>query len=79
MYKGVKKVSPLPDYKLSLVFEDDTEGIFDVKPYLDNGVFAELKDEKLFNSVHVAFDTVEWDNGADLCPELLYGESVVNG
>lgn len=44
-------------------------------PYLDCGVFAELKDQKLFETVRVSFDAVEWENGADLCPEVLYEES----
>jgi len=48
---------------------------FDVKPYLAKGVFSELKDETLFRSVRVCFDTVEWSNGADLCPEVLYAKS----
>ena len=49
--------------------------LFDVKPYLAKGVFSELKDEPLFRSVHVCFDTVEWANGADVCPEVLYAAS----
>lgn len=44
-------------------------------PYLDCGVFAELKDQKLFATVRVSFDAVEWANGADLCPEVLYEKS----
>jgi hypothetical protein len=31
----------------------------------------------MFNTVHVSFDTVEWNNEADLDPELLYKESQV--
>lgn len=50
--------------------------MFDVKPYLGKGLFAQLQDETLFHSVHVSFDTVAWSNGVDLCPELLYNESV---
>ena len=46
-----------------------------MKKYLDHGVFLELKDEKIFNTVHVSFDTVEWGNGADMDPEILYLES----
>ena len=75
MYKGVKKVKALPEYKLLLTFEDNIEKIFDLSPYLSKGKFAELKDENLFNTVHVSFDTVEWNNGLDICPETLYHES----
>ena len=39
------------------------------------GVFTALRDKSLFSSVRVSFDTVEWSNGADLCPEVLYAES----
>jgi hypothetical protein len=45
-------------------------------PYLDKGIFTELKDSNLFNTVKVNFDTVEWANEADLDPEFLYEESV---
>ncbi len=75
MYLGVKDVKPLPDYKLFIRFENGEEKQFDVKPYLGRGIFRELADEKLFNTAHVSFDTVEWDNGADLDPELLHEES----
>lgn len=76
MYVSVKNVRPLSDFKLAITFENGAEKLFDAKPYLENGIFRELKDEKLFNSVHVSFDTIEWDNGADLDPELLFAESI---
>jgi hypothetical protein len=75
MCVAVKSVAPLPDHQLLLVFETGERRVFDVKPYLGTGVFAALKDEVLFNSVHVSFDTIAWSNGADLCPEVLYAES----
>lgn len=75
MYIGVKNVRPLSDFKLAITFENGAEKLFDAKPYLEKGIFRELKDEKFFNSVHVSFDTIEWDNGADLDPELLFAES----
>lgn len=77
MYPGVKEVKPLSDYKLLLRFENDEEKIFDMNPFLDHGLFKELKDVELFNQVHVSFDTIEWGNGVDLCPELLYRDSQV--
>jgi hypothetical protein len=71
----IKTVAPLSEFRLLLTFDNAEERIFDMKPYLTKGVFAELADESLFRSVHVSFDTVEWGNGADLCPEVLYVES----
>jgi hypothetical protein len=46
-----------------------------MKPHLNKGIFRELKDVSLFNTVRVSFDTVEWDNEADFDPEVLYSGS----
>jgi hypothetical protein len=75
MYIGVKDVTALKDYRLRLTFENGEQRIFNVTPYLDTGIFRELRDPSLFNSVKVQFDTVEWTNGADICPEELYERS----
>jgi hypothetical protein len=72
MYLSITNVKALKDYKLLLKFENDEERIFDITPYLEIGKFQELKDEQLFKTVRVSFDTIEWDNGLDLDPELLY-------
>lgn len=76
MYVGVSDVKPLPEYKLLLTFENNEQRVFDVKPLLNTGVFSELHDISLFSSVMVSFDTVEWPNGADIDPEVLYSESI---
>ena len=75
MYLSVKEVKPLEDYYLLLKFENNEEKLFDVKPYLNIGKFQELKDENLFKSVKVCFDSIEWANQLDLDPELLYQKS----
>ncbi len=75
MYIGVKAVKPLPDYKLLLPFENNEKGTFDVTPYLEHGIFSELRNLSIFNSVEVKFDTIEWPNGADIDPEVLYSKS----
>ena len=75
-YRGVQAVAPLTDYKLLLTFDNGERRVFDVKPYLNKGIFAALKDPAVFDSVRVSFDAVEWNNGADLCPEALYSQSV---
>ena len=43
-----------------------------MKPYLSKGIFRELKNIPMFNTVRVSFDTIEWDNDADFDPEDLY-------
>ncbi|GAB6391551.1 MAG: DUF2442 domain-containing protein [Treponematales bacterium] len=72
MYLSVKEVKPLPGYRLKLTFENSAVRVFDMGPYLDTGVFRGLRDESLFKRVRVSFDTVEWPNGADIDPEILY-------
>ena len=75
MLPRVKKVQPLADYQLLLSFEGGEKRIFNVVPWLDKGVFRALRDKNLFRTVKVSFDTIEWANGADLCPEVLYADS----
>ena len=76
MYLSVKKVKPIENYQLFLTFENGEKRIFDMKPYLGVGVFKELKDINIFNTVRTSFDTVEWSNEADIDPEILYEKSV---
>jgi hypothetical protein len=76
VYIGAKAVEPLPDYRLLITFENGERRIFDVTPYLDKGVFRELRNAAVFNSARVCFDAVEWSNGADLCHETLHTDSI---
>jgi hypothetical protein len=69
-------VKPLPGFRLLITFENREQRILNMEPYLDRGVFRELRDTSLFHSIGVSFDTVEWANGADLRPETLYADSV---
>jgi len=76
MYLAVTAVKPLNDYRLLLTFENGEQRVFDMKPYLNKGMFKELKDEKMFRSVKVSFDSIQWSNQADIDPEVLYKKSV---
>ncbi len=76
MYLAVKEVKPVENYLLLLTFENGEVRKFDMKPYLETGIFQELKDPSLFNTVRISFDSVEWDNEADVDPEVLYHESI---
>ncbi|MCU0914832.1 MAG: DUF2442 domain-containing protein [Planctomycetes bacterium] len=64
-------VHPNDDFSLAVAFEDGAEGILDMRPYLDFGVFRKIKDFEQFKRVRIAFDTVESDCGVDLDPEFV--------
>lgn len=70
------EVKPLQNYTLQITFDNGESGIFDVKPYLEYIQFKDLKNEELFKTVKVAGLSIEWDNGADICPEELYNQTV---
>ena len=71
----VVSVRPLSNYRLLLGFSNLENRVFEVAPYLDRGIFQELKDPALFASVRVSFDTIQWPNEADFCPDFLYEQS----
>lgn len=75
MNPRVKEVRPNSDYTLSLVFDNGEEGVFDVSPYLGKGIFSQLKDRRIFNSVKPFLGSIQWENGLDLCPDTLYLDS----
>lgn len=68
-------VKPLKDYILEIIFDNGEKKIFDVKPYLKFKPFKELEDEKKFKKVKIAGLSIEWENGADICPDELYNNS----
>lgn len=76
MNPRVKEARPNPDHTITLTFANGQIKVFDVKPYLDKGVFRELRDLSLFNSVRPFLGSVQWRGGQDLCPDTLYLESV---
>jgi hypothetical protein len=76
MYLSVIEVKPLNNYKLELVFENKERKIFDMVPFLERGIFKELKDKNLFKRVKVSFDTIEWPGEIDVDPEMLYEDGI---
>ena len=71
----IKGVKPNSDYTLTLTFTNDEVKVFDMKPYLEIGIFNELKNLSLFNSVRPFLGSIQWKNGQDLCPDTLYLDS----
>jgi len=77
MNPRVKDAKPNKDYTVTLTFTNNEVKVFDMKPYLDIGVFKELKDLQLFNSVRPFLGSIQWKNGQDLCPDTLFQDSKV--
>ena len=75
MNPRITNVKPEPNYNLILTFNNGEVKKFDVKPYLNIGLFKELRDLSLFNSVKPFLGSIQWANGIDLCPDTLYLES----
>ncbi len=72
MNPRVIDVKPKSDYTLEILFTNSERKIFDVKPYLDRGIFKELKNTEVFRSVKVEDGSVSWVGGQDFCPDTLY-------
>ncbi len=75
MNPRVKHVYPRNNYIIEIIFSNDEKKFFDIKPYLNFGIFEDLKNMSLFNTVKAACGTVVWNNGIDICPDTLYLES----
>ena len=75
MNPRVTNVHPEKNFNLLITFSNGEIKRFDVKPYLGIGLFKELNDLSLFNSVKPFLGSIQWANGLDLCPDTLYLES----
>ncbi len=68
-------VKILNDYELKIIFDNNEQRIFDVKPYFKFKIFKELKNLEKFKKVKISGLSIEWENGADICPDELYNNS----
>jgi hypothetical protein len=70
----IKDVNYISEYKLLLIFDDESIRLVDLESYLDGKIFEPLKNVEYFKTVRVNhdLDTISWENGADMCPDFLY-------
>ena len=76
MNPQVKIITPQPGYRLLLRFANDETRLFDLTPYLDKGVFRQLRDPAEFARAAVVAGAVEWPCEVDLSHDTLYLRSV---
>ncbi|MGZ8486320.1 MAG: DUF2442 domain-containing protein [Candidatus Binatia bacterium] len=72
--KKVVAVKAKEDFSLELKFNDNSVKRFDATPYLEFGVFRELKDIDYFKQVRIAYGTVQWPHEQDISPDTLFIE-----
>ena len=71
----VKDLTPLPDHRLLLHFENGETRVFDAAPYLEKRVFQRIRHPGLFGLAKVVAGSVEWPGEIDLSYDTLYLES----
>ena len=76
MNPRVQAVKPNADYTLTLTFTNGEVRVFDVKPYLQIGIFQELQDIGPFYLVKPFLGSIQWENGQDFCSDTLYVDSI---
>ena len=76
MNPRIQNVEAHRDYTLTLTFTNGEVRKFDVKPYLQKGIFQELQDVSLFFAVTPYLGSIRWNTGQDFCPDTLYLDSV---
>lgn len=69
-------VKVLDDYLLKIIFDTQEERIYDMKIIIkENKMFKRLKNKEYFKNIKIRGETIEWENGEDICPEELYYNS----
>jgi hypothetical protein len=74
---NIAQIQPLDNYLLDIIADDGSEGVFDVKPYLQAEAFEPLKDLTEFQSIHNGKYYVEWACGADLSADTIMARRVL--
>ena len=69
----VKSVEPLEKFRVRVTFQNDVQKEIDLDKFLRGEIFKPIrKDPQMFRSVKVIDDTIGWENGADIDPDVLY-------
>ena len=68
-------VKVLDNYELEILFDNSEKRKFDVKPYFEFKQFKSLENLEMFQTVKISGLSIEWENGADICPDELYNNS----
>lgn len=69
----VRDVEPLEGFRVRIIFDDGTKKEIDLEPYLRGPMFEPIRDNpRMFQRIRVQGNTIGWENGADIDPDVLY-------
>lgn len=68
-------VKVLNKYNIEITFDNGEKRLLDITPYFKFKIFQELKEKDNFQKVKIMGLSIEWENGADICPDELYENS----
>ena len=74
----VISVKPKDNYILLITLSNGTSGEFDVSPYLEKGIFNELKDKNYFNQVRPISSGIAWPHEQDFSTDTIELEMKVS-
>lgn len=70
----VTKANYVGGHKIHLWFNNHVDKVVNFEGLLQGEAFAPLRDENYFKNFHIAYNTIEWENGADFAPEYLLAQ-----
>ena len=69
-------VKALENYQIEITFDTREKKIYDMKDIISkNKLYKNLKDKKYFKNIKIRGETIEWERGEDIAPEILYYNS----
>lgn len=72
----VKQVEPTDNFELLLTFNNEEKKKFDAKTLFEYPMYAPLKNIGFFKLVKADNMCVYWNDDIDICPDMLYMQSV---
>ncbi|MBN1576481.1 MAG: DUF2442 domain-containing protein [Chitinispirillaceae bacterium] len=67
----ILEAKPLENHTIAVKLDNGKSGIFDVSPFLDKGIFNELRDIIYFRQVKVHGRSVSWPHSQDFCADTI--------
>ena len=68
----IRTIKIVDGFRLRVTFNNGQVRFFDMRRFLDKGIFRELKNPRYFKKVRVITGGIEWPHEQDLSADTLY-------